>query len=76
MRERGSQMNATKTNNGNSQDYLMSIRLMVCPNGSAVAIIGNQRLTLSSQEVIALVESLLNFGTSTALLNERAEVLV
>lgn len=69
-------MNAVKTNNGNGQDYIMSIRLMVCPNGSTVAIIGNQRLTLSTQEVLALVESLLNFGMSTAMLNDREEVLV
>ncbi len=63
-------MNAVKINNGNNSEYLLSIRLLVKPDGSTVALIGNVRLTLSTQEVVALRQNLLTFSSATSSLQE------
>jgi hypothetical protein len=60
-------LNTVKINNGNSPDYLVSLRIMVRPDGSIIALVGNQRLTLNAQEVTALIERLLEFSESLTL---------
>lgn len=44
-------MNASRTTNSVGQEYLFSFRVYVQADGSLVVIMGNQRLTMTPDEV-------------------------